>query len=385
MHVRRRRLALAFGALLAALAALLAATVSGSARDGRHLQRASLVARLSTAQLAGQRIIYSYAGAQPPPALLTLIRRGEAAGVIFFAANIRSVPQLRRVIAELQRANASSPVHAPLLMLTDQEGGLVRRLPGAPALSEKKIGAAVGAAAVSLATAAGSGAGANLASVGINVNLAPVLDVYRRPGDFIDRYQRSYSSNPGVVARLGGAFIAAQQRARVAATAKHFPGLGSAGTTQDTDARAVTLNVPLSQLRAVDELPYLTAIADGVKLVMLSWAIYPALDRRLPAGLSPTVLGGELRGRLGFRGVTITDALGAGALGRYGGFAQRAVMAAYAGEDLLLCATETLGSATLPSGIAALDGLTVALQQHRLYRTTAEQAAARVIALRSHL
>ena len=368
--------------LLAALAALLAATVSGSTHGGRPTQRALLLARLSMAQLAGQRIIYSYAGTQPPRTLLSLIRRGEAAGVIFFKANIASVTQLRSVIAELQRANASSPVHAPLLMLTDQEGGLVRRIPGAPTLSEKQIGAA-GAAAVSLATAAGSGAGVNLAAVGINVNLAPVLDVYRQPGDFIDRHQRSYSSGPSVVAKLGGAFISAQQRAGVAATAKHFPGLGSASVTQDTDARAVTLSVPLSQLRAVDELPYRTAIAAGVKLVMFSWAVYPALDRYLPAGLSPAVIGGELRGRLGFRGVTVTDALGAGALARYGGFAQRAVMAAYAGEDLLLCATQTPDSATLPSGVAALNGLAAALSDHRLYRTTAERAAARVIALRS--
>ena len=71
----------------------------------------------------------------------------------------------------------------------------------------------------------------------------------------------------------------------------------------------VTLNVSLSSLRAMDELPYQSAIAAGVKLVMASWAVYPALDARLPAGLSPAIIGGELRSRLGFGGVTITDAL----------------------------------------------------------------------------
>ena len=107
----------------------------------------------------------------------------------------------------------------------------------------------------------------------------------------------------------GRAFITAQQQAGVAATAKHFPGLGSAAKPQNTDTGPVTLNVSLSGLRAKDEAPYPAAIAAGVKLIMASWAIYPALDATYPAGLSPAVIQGELRGRLGYQGVTITDAI----------------------------------------------------------------------------
>jgi beta-N-acetylhexosaminidase len=341
----------------------------------------SLEDRLSLTQLAGQRIIYSYSGLQPPQELLNLIRAGEAAGVIFFSPNIVSPEQLRAVIGELQTANESGPVRAPLLMLTDQEGGQVRRLPGAPLLSEKQIGESPNASALS--AQAGTEAAQNLTSVGINVNLAPVLDVYRQPGNFIDEYQRSYSSNPAVVANLGGTFITAQQQAGVAATAKHFPGLGAATASQNTDAEPVTLNLSLNELRTIDEVPYQVAIAAGVKLVMVSWAIYPALDPRLPAGLSSAVIHGELRGRLGFRGVTITDALAAGALAAYGSFGQRAVLAAHAGADLLLCSTATLNDSTLSSGIDALDGMVAALADGRLQRSYAEQAAARVIALRS--
>jgi beta-N-acetylhexosaminidase len=285
------------------------------------------------------------------------------------------------VIAELQRANAVSPVHAPLLMLVDQEGGLVRRLPGAPALSEKQIGASANAAAA--AAAAGSGAGSNLRAVGIEVNLAPVLDVYRTPGNFIDRYQRSYGSSASVVASLSSAFIAGQQRAGVAATAKHFPGLGAAAAGQDTDARPVTLPLSLTTLRLVDEAPYRAAIAAGVKLVMVSWATYPPLDAQRPAGLSAKVIGGELRGRLGFRGVTITDGLGAGALSRYGGFGPRALLAAQAGADLLLCTVDVASRNTPANGVASLDALAAALARGTLARAAAQQAAARVIALRS--
>src|ERR1035437_770364 len=196
--------------------------------------------------------------------------------------------------------------------MTDQEGGKVRRLSGAPLLSEKQIGESANPGAE--ATKAGTGAGLNLHGVGMNVNLAPVLDVYRQAGDFADQYGRSYSMNPDVVAKLGADFIAAQQHAGVAATAKHFPGLGAATLSQNTDQRPVTLNVSRSSLNTIDESPYKAAIAAGVRLVMVSWAVYPALDPGLPAGLSSAIVEGELRQRLRFPGVTITDALEAGAL-----------------------------------------------------------------------
>jgi beta-N-acetylhexosaminidase len=347
----------------------------------RRALRRSLEQRLSVDQLAGQRIIYAYAGLEPPPALLAAIRAGEAAGVIFFAPNISSTTQIQAVIAELQRAGAASPVHAPLLMLTDQEGGEVRRLPGAPRLSEKRIGAS--ADAVALAGKAGAGAGQNLAGAGVNVNLAPVLDVFRRPGNFIDEFQRAYSSSPTTVARLGGAFIAAQQRTAVAATAKHFPGLGGAAQSQNTDLGPVTLDVSLGHLRTIDEAPYRSALAAGVKLVMTSWAVYPALDPRLPAGLSPTVIAGELRRRLGFRGVTITDGIAAGALTRFGSVGQRGVLAARAGADLLLCAATNVNDNTPAEGISVRRAVAVALRSRRLSRAAAQQAAARVLTLRS--
>ena len=164
--------------------------------------RRSLAQRLSLNQLAGQRVIYAYAGLKPPASLLAVIRAGEAAGVIFYGPNISSLSQIRAVVRELVKASASSPVHAPLLMLTDQEGGEVRRLPGAPVLSEKQIGES--ANAVALAAAAGVGAGRNLAGVGMNVNLAPVLDVFRQPGNFVDEFQRSYAPTPAIRLRSRG-------------------------------------------------------------------------------------------------------------------------------------------------------------------------------------
>ncbi len=303
--------------------------------------------------------------------------------MIFFGSNIASPEQLRATVGRLQRASAASPLHAPLLMMVDQEGGLVDRLPGPPVLSERAMGASSHGA--TLAAQAGSGAAANLIGAGITVDLAPVLDVYRQPGNFIDKYQRSYSMNPTTSARLGSAFITHLQEAGVAATAKHFPGLGAASTNQNTDAGPVALNLPLSELRRTDEKPYRSAISAGVKVVMLSWAVYPALDPRMPAGFSATVIGNELRGRLRFRGVTITDSLGAGAVARFGGYGERGVLAARAGEDLILCATASPGGNTPDEGIDVLNSLSRALATHTVSRTAAEQAAARVIQLRANL
>jgi len=335
---------------------------------------------MSLQQMAGQRVIYSYHGLTPPAELLQLISHGEVGGVIFFGHNISSPAQLAKVVAELDQANASpfNPVREPLLLMTDQEGGLVRRLPGAPFLSELQIGESADPAAA--AASAGREAGLNLRGVGMNTNLAPVLDVYRQPGDFDDQYQRSYSMDPAVVAELGADFIAAQQLAGVAATAKHFPGLGAAAQSQNTDDQPVTLNLPLATIRNTDELPYKAAIAAGVKLIMVSWAVYPALDPGRPAGLSATIVDGELRQRLGFQGVTITDALEAGALRGYGTIQNRGLLAAEAGMDLILCSAQNVGE-----GEQATAGLEDGYRDGRLGQQAFTAALRRVLALRASL
>jgi beta-N-acetylhexosaminidase len=339
-------------------------------RSQPHLafaRRAPRKDALSLARLAGQRIVYAYAGLEPPQSLLALIRAGEAAGVILFSNNIASTPQISAVILELQSASTQSPLHARLLILTDQEGGEVRRLPGAPVLSERQIGESVDR--LSLARSAGAGAAINLSAAGINVNLAPVLDVFRQPGDFIDEF-------------LGGAFTSAQQDRGVAATAKHFPGLGAATRDQNTDAGPVVLNLSLSELRRADELPYRTAIAAGVKLVMTSWAIYPALDPHLPAGLSSAVIQGELRRHLGFKGITITDAITAGALARFGSLGQRGLLAARAGADLIICSATNPDQNTPADGMAVLSAIKSALASGEMNQLAARHAAAAVLALR---
>jgi beta-N-acetylhexosaminidase len=367
-----------------ALAVGAGAAIGGLGLSGRGLSSAAQAAPerkhvpLTLAQRAGQRVIFSYPGPTPPASLLSQISAGEAGGVIFFGENITSLTQIAGVVEQLKAAHAESPVTSPLLLMTDQEGGIVRRLPGQPTLSEKQVGASAdpGAAAAN----AGAGAGQNLAGVGMNVNLAPVLDVFRQADNFDDQFGRSYSSDPSVAAECGAAFITAQQRLGIAATAKHFPGLGAATRAQNTDLGPVTLDVPLGDLRSVDELPFGSAIAAGARLVMASWAGYPALDPELPAGLSPAIIGGELRRRLRFRGVTITDALEAGAIAPFGTPAECSVRAAKAGMDVLLCSARDVSQ-----GQDTVAALADALQHHDLSPGHFEIALRRVLRLRDSL
>jgi beta-N-acetylhexosaminidase len=337
--------------------------------------------KLDAYQLAGQRVIYSYSGLTPPANLLWAIRHGRVAGVIFFSENVGSNAHIKAVAKQLQQANADphNPVRMPLLLMTDQEGGAVRRLNGPPVPSAKQIGAS--AHPQQQATTQGAAVGSFMHGLGVNVNLAPVLDVFRKPGNFIDEFGRSFSNDPAKVAKLGSLFATAMQGKGVAATVKHFPGLGAATRTQNTDERPVTLNLTLNQIRSIDELPYKSAVAAKVKLAMMSWAIYPALDKKFPAGLSSTIVKGELRNRLGFAGVTVTDALEAGALKNFGGTSQRAVQAAKAGMDLMLCAKRSY-----TQGLTAMKALrTYYLGSSSTAQASFKAAVERVLALRAAL
>jgi beta-N-acetylhexosaminidase len=343
----------------------------------------AVVSAMSPGQLAGQRVIYRYSGLTPPARLVSLIRAGYVGGIIFFAANFQSRAQFSAAVSQLEAANAAStnPARAyPLLLMTDQEGGLVNRLPGAPGQSEKWIGSrATAAGRATQARRAGSGAAANLRSYGLNVDLAPVLDVYRAPGDFDDQFQRSYSMNPQVVSSLGADFVRAMQRGGVAATVKHFPGLGAALASQNTDLRPVAIRLPKATLRTDDEYPYQAAIGANVDMIMVSWAAYPRLGGALPAGLSPAIVQGELRNRLGFRGVTITDAIGAGALAPYGSTGNRALMAAEAGMQLILA------SDSVAEGTQCRTALAAGYRDGKLVSATFAATVEQILTLRSTL
>jgi beta-N-acetylhexosaminidase len=357
------------------VAILVAGSVAGPAarRAGESLRASApppaAAASPTLRQLVGQHMIFAYDGLQPPPALRRRIARGEAAGVILFDRNVRSPAQVHAVVRGLQAIERPAGLRAPLIVMADQEGGPVRRIPGAP------VRAAADVADAAQARADGLAAARTLRGAGVNMDLAPVADV-ARAGAALERERRIYGRSAQHVATLAGAFAAGLHAGGVRATAKHFPGFGAAKV--NTDAAPARIDEPLATLRAVDGAPFAALIAGGVDAIMVSTAIYPALDAR-PAAFSARWAGDELRGRLGFAGVAITDDLGTPAVRAFGSDARRAVLAARAGIDL------PLFSSTYRDGARAAQGLLAAARRGELSRDLLRAQAERVLALRAKL
>lgn len=324
---------------------------------------------MTVRQAAGQHLVFAYDGLVPPPDLRRRIARGEAAGVILFARNVRSAAQVRATMRSLQRIRRPPGFRAPLLVMADQEGGAVRRIPGAPARAAADVETA------SQARFDGRAAARTLRSAGVNVNLAPVADV-ARPGAALEGERRTYSRTAARVTRLAGAFAAGLRDGRVLAAPKHFPGFGAARV--NTDVAPARIESSLDTLRSVDELPFTALVADGAPALMASTAVYPALDER-PAALSRAWMRDELRGRLGFGGVVVSDDLGTPAVASFGTNGRRAALAVAAGIDIPLF----VGS--YRAGVEAFGGIVAATRSGDLDRGALRAKARRVLRMRATL
>jgi beta-N-acetylhexosaminidase len=365
--VRRRRIAFGAATGLAVAAFAFGATLG----DGSGPEPTVTVAsRLSLAELAGQRVVAGFGGTEVPPALARTIRSGEIAGVILFAENLPSRNAGRHLVRRLQAIPRPPGLRDPLLVMVDQEGGLVKRIGGAPSASAEEMGAR-GAA---FSRGQGRATAANLRGVGIDVDLAPVLDV-ARPGGTIAVTGRGFGSTPTRVAAAGVAFAEGLQGGGVAATAKHFPGLGTA--RQNTDFAVERIGLSKATLRRVDEPPFRRFVEAGGGMVMLSTAIYPAFSPR-PAAFARPIATGELRSRLGFQGVSITDAMEAVAVRDFGGAAKAGTAAARAGTDVLLFAD-------FRAAARARRALQRGLRSGALGRAAFEASVGRVLRLRHGL
>lgn len=231
----------------------------------------------------GQLIVGRFAGDRPSRALLQRIRLGQLGGVILFADNlVGGPPTIRALTQELQLA-AKQGGNPPLLVMTDQEGGAVRRIPGAPFPAPREMGSAA------TAFQQGQAAGSLLHSVGINVDLAPVADVEVDPNSFLGT--RAFGSSPALVADRACAFAAGLAKEGVGFTLKHFPGLGTA--TASTDDGPVSIEAPTAALR-LDYLAYTKCANNPLAMVMISSAIYPSLTGPRPAVMSDLTYRREL-------------------------------------------------------------------------------------------
>ena len=285
----------------------------------------------SLEQLVGQRFMVAMQSSATS-ALLREVREGRVGGVIIFPAEGAADSEVRAAIAQVRAAARAGGVPPPLVA-TDQEGGIVKRFPqGPPFTSAPQLGANGDPAA---AASAGADTGRFLRELGIDVDLAPVLDVPESSRDFIA--SRAFGQDPDTVTTIGGAFARGLRSGGVAATAKHFPGLGLA--TVNTDEATSVIGASAAELRSGLE-PFERAIDSGVELVMVNSAIYPALGSEKPAAWSPQIVEGLLRDRLGFGGVVITDDLESPAVSAVATPAQAAVASLTAGADIALFAQD---------------------------------------------
>jgi beta-N-acetylhexosaminidase len=345
-------------AAIAAVAVLIAS--SELSQDGSEPGPA---ADLEPAKALGQMIVARFAGSDPAHRFLARIRRGEVGGVILFEENLAGGESAVSGLLERLRRAARAGDNPPLLLMLDQEGGTVKRLPGPPALAAGEMRTS------ELAAEQGEETGEYLARLGFNVDLAPLGDV-GHPGSFLGT--RAFGSTPAGVASRACAFAAGLVAHGVAATLKHFPGLGWA--TANTDEQAVTVTAPVEQIRA-DYVPYRLCGSAPLTLVMVSSAVYPALTGELPAVMSPRTYSRELP-IAGVSGVTISDDLGAPPIAAQAAPARRAIAA---GLDLLLYAGAESAS------VGAYRRLLSELRNGRLDAERLQGAAAKILALKASL
>jgi beta-N-acetylhexosaminidase len=313
------------------LAVVIAAvTIAAQLSVGGGSIPVAVAATPTVAQLIGQKLVIRMDGTTPSAALLGRIRRGEVGGVILFGANVVDATQVAALTTQLHQA-AIDGGQPRLLVMVDQEGGTVKRIPWAPpTLSPPQMGAL---GSTTTARLQGYHTAEALRALGIDVDLAPVADVPVTTKSFEFVQKRTWSFNPSRTAYLAYEFAHGIRIGGVIPAMKHFPGLGFA--TSNTDQRIVTIFQPASAL-APGLQPFKVGIAHAIPLIMLSNATYPAWDRSFAAGWSPAVNTTLLRTQLGFKGATITDALDGTAAARHTTAAHLALRAAQSGTDLLL-------------------------------------------------
>lgn len=303
--------------------------------------------------------------------------------IILMGRNFDSPEQVLRLTQGLQDL-AMSANGVPLLIGTDQEGGLVQRANYYAGFTPMPPAELVGTAQDSaLAEQYGRMVGEELHAVGVNIDFAPVLDVNDNPTNpVIGALGRSFGVTPELVEESALPFMAGLHAAGVMATGKHFPGHGS--TTADSHNALPFVDKDRAALDAVDIAPFRAAIEAGIDAIMPAHVVYPALDPSgLPATLSEPILTGLLREELGFTGVIVTDDLGMEGVMQIAPPEESGVRAILAGADLLTCVRMTTAGACQPEMIEQLhEGLMRAAQDGRLPMERIDESVRRILALK---
>ncbi len=283
-----------------------------------------------------QKIGRLFIGGMPSPELdaqtITLIKDYHLGGIIFFSRNIEDPIQLARLCRDIQRVSMENS-GIPLFLAIDQEGGRVARLK--PPFTQFPGNTAIGESPDPEKSAFyfASTTVREMSLVGLNMNLAPVMDVAQVNMDS-HLVGRPFSQEPLLVAKLGKIVINTLQQGGIMAVAKHFPGLGKSDL--DPHLNLPTVHVTLEEMESIHLPPFAGAIEANVSAIMSSHAVYPALDPDMPATLSRKIITDLLRKKMHFSGLIISDDLEMGAIAKERGLPEGAADAFDAGVDLLL-------------------------------------------------
>ena len=331
----------------------------------------------------GQLLWIGFEGTTVPADLRDAIGRGRFGGVTLFHRNLvhrevggESQLELEPLI-ELNRKlrEAVSAGEAPILISIDQEGGRVQRI-RAPATRWPPMMALCDRDA-ELAEKVGRAVGLELAALDIDIDFAPVLDVHTNEANPVIG-DRAFAREPERVAELGLAFARGLQDGGVIACAKHFPGHGD--TETDSHLALPRVTADRERIESVELAPFARAVEAGIPMIMTAHVIFDALDPQLPATLSPRVVGDVLRGRLGYRGVVVSDDLDMAAIADHFGLAEAAERAILSGCDVLLLCRDP------DHQLEVYEGLIRAAEGRAELRGKIEAAARRVEALkRAHI
>lgn len=324
---------------------------------------------LELKQKVGQLFMVGFDALEPNEQIERLIREQRIGGVILFRRNVHTPAQLARLSRRLQEINAEVS-DQPLLIAIDQEGGMVMRIeqgvtpiPAAMAFQA--------ACSVDDCEALSYINGNELRQMGINMNLAPVLDVNNNRLNPVIGV-RAYGEDAATVSRFGLAAVRGLRRAGIVATAKHFPGHGDTSTDTHYDMASVAHG--RERLDAVELAPFKAAIAEGVDAIMTAHVMFPAIepDPTVPATLSRAVLTDLLRTEMGFKGVVISDCLEMAAISQGIGVARGAVETVKAGTDIVLV------SHMIERQLAAIEAVTQAVETGEISMARLDEAVARV-------
>lgn len=287
--------------------------------------------KLTLDEKIGQMIIAGFPSKYYDEHLKKMIEEFKLGNVVLFGRNFGSIDETIMLMHDIQE-NTIKNTGIPSFIGADQEGGMVTRLREGTAVFPGNM--AVGAANVKgSALKGGEIVGEVLRAAGINLNIAPVLDVNNNPKNPIIG-PRSYGDNPEKVAEFGADYIKGLQSRGVVATAKHFPGHGD--TAVDTHKGMPTIEYGMDRLRKVELYPFTKAIEAGVDAIMTAHILFREIDKEgLPATLSYSVLTGLLRREMGFQGLILTDCMEMDAIIKNYGIEKGSVLAVNAGADII--------------------------------------------------